>query len=80
MGNYIKLIAKQDTYYDVGTEVFDYDGKRFTREEWESWRNSGIVCVRGYVNGEIDGDTSTIDEFEVEYGFDLETIKDKIND
>ena len=77
---YIKLTARPNTYYDVGTEVFDYDGKRFTKGEWELWLESGIVCVRGYVNGYTDGETSTIDEFDVEYGVGPGVIDEEYGD
>jgi hypothetical protein len=34
----IILIAKPDGYYREGTEVFNYDGDRFTKEEWDAER------------------------------------------
>ena len=68
MNNYVKLISKPDEYYDEGTEVFNYEGKRFTIEEWESCQPHGICCVRGLYKGNWDGECSTCDEFEVEYG------------
>jgi hypothetical protein len=36
---YVKLIAKPDTWFKAGTEVFDYDeyGKRITLESYNKW-------------------------------------------
>ncbi len=49
---YVKLIARPNTWFKEGTEVFDYDSdyedaKRLTLEEWNKWLESGIICVRG---------------------------------
>lgn len=49
---YVKLIAKPDTWFKEGTEVFHYeydysDQRRLTLEEWEMWKSSGICLVRG---------------------------------
>lgn len=46
---YVKLIAKPDTWFKVGTEVFDYDeyGKRYTLEDYNKWLESGIILARG---------------------------------
>jgi hypothetical protein len=77
MNNHIKLIAKPNSYYDAGTEVYNYDGNRFTKDDWNEWVKSGIACVRGYVKGTLDGDTSLIEEFEVEYGVGPKSINNK---
>ena len=60
--SYVKLIAKPDTWFKSGTEVYDYDCdapddlRRVTLADWEKhekeWRQYGgqggfIICVRG---------------------------------
>ena len=72
---YVKLIAKANKYYDEGTEVFDYDGKRFTLTEWEDIQKHGICTVRGLKEGKWDGECSTCDEFEVEPLVEFKEIK-----
>lgn len=49
MTKYVKLIAKPDTWFKAGTEVFDYDeyGKRLTLEAYNKWRESGMILTRG---------------------------------
>lgn len=49
---YVKLIAKPDTWFKAGTEVFhydfDYDEKhRISLLEWKIWEQSLGVLVRG---------------------------------
>ena len=46
---YVKLIAKSDTWFKAGTEVFDDDcfGKRYTLEAYNQWLKSGIILARG---------------------------------
>lgn len=49
---YVKLIAKPDTWFKAGTEVYSYDydwenRKRITLEEWKEWEKSGMYCARG---------------------------------
>jgi len=49
---YVKLIAKPNTWFKEGTEVYDYDAdysekKRLTLEDWNEWEDTGCVCVRG---------------------------------
>ena len=46
---YVKLIAKPDTWFKAGTEVFDDDcfGKRYSLEAYNKWRESGIILARG---------------------------------
>lgn len=49
---YVKLIAKPDTWFKEGTEVYDYDChppkdiRRVTLEDWESYENFACL-VRG---------------------------------
>lgn len=57
----VKLIAKANTWFKEGTEVYDYDeyGKRLTLEEFEEWQKSGMILVRGIRtceegNGEVE--------------------------
>jgi hypothetical protein len=49
MPKYVKLIAKPDTWFKAGTEVFDYDeyGKRITLEAYNEWLKSRSILVRG---------------------------------
>jgi hypothetical protein len=49
---YVKLIAKPDTWFKSGTEVYDYDShlkdkKRITSEYFDSIKESGLILVRG---------------------------------
>ena len=46
---YVKLIAKPDTWFKAGTEVFDDDeyGKRITLESYNKWLKSGSILARG---------------------------------
>jgi hypothetical protein len=50
---YVKLIARPDTWFKTGTEVYDYDypysdKKRITLEYWDqSLKECGHVCARG---------------------------------
>jgi len=74
---YVKLIAKPGFYYDEGTEVFNYEGKRFTLTEWKEWQESGICTVRGLHEGKWDGECSTCDEFEVEQFVEYKEIENE---
>ena len=49
MPKYVKLIAKPDTWFKAGTEVFDDDcfGKRYTLEAYNEWLKSGRILARG---------------------------------
>jgi len=53
MIKYVKLIAKPDTWFKAGTEVYNYDAdyedrKRITLEEYRrDWALSQTICVRG---------------------------------
>jgi len=47
---YVKLIAKPDTWFKAGTEVYHYDfdwehRRRMTLEEWD--KLDGFYCARG---------------------------------
>jgi hypothetical protein len=46
---YVKLIAKPDTWFKAGTEVFNDDeyGKRITLESYNAWLKSGSILARG---------------------------------
>ena len=50
---YVKLIAKHDTWFKEGTEVYDYDCSppsglyRVTFEQWETAKKETGICVRG---------------------------------
>lgn len=69
---YVKLIAKPDTWFKAGSEVWHYDEhRRLTLEEWNEWFKSGIALVSGIhvsERDELDGDGElcTCDEFDVE--------------
>jgi len=62
---YVKLTAKPNTYYDKNTEVFDYDGKRYTMEKWKQCLKDDMCGTRGLKNGKWDGEWSWCDEFNV---------------
>jgi len=78
----VRLIAKPNTWFKEGTEVYNYDkyGVRFTLDEYKEWEKSGTILTRGLrvcenpesenkLLGEeyIDGEYCDIDEFEVEF-------------
>jgi len=50
---YVKLIAKHDTWFKEGTEVYDYDCNptndlyRVTLEQWQTATKETGICVRG---------------------------------
>jgi hypothetical protein len=53
MSKYVKLIARPNTWFEEGTEVYNYDCEednkiRLTIEEWKEWVKSGLVCASGY--------------------------------
>jgi len=62
---YVKLIARPDTWFKEGTEVYDYDAnysdkKRITLDYWNTClKESNGICVRGIrvceLKYEIDG-------------------------
>lgn len=75
---YVKLIAKPNTWYVEGTEVWDYDDeRRVTKEEWEKMQVIG--CYRGIrkpdleyeiklfgTDFRVDGECCSPDEFVAE--------------
>ena len=63
---YVKLIAKPNTYYDEGSEVFKCDGVRYTMNEWAECCLNGNCDVIGISNGIWENKSLTCDEFEVE--------------
>ena len=77
----VKLIAKPNTWFKEGTEVYNYDeyGVRFTLDEYKKQEESGTILARGLRVCEdaselrplgeeyIDGEYCDIDEFEVEF-------------
>jgi hypothetical protein len=49
---FVKLIARPDTWFKEGTEVYDYDAdysdrKRVTLDYWNQCVTEGGICVRG---------------------------------
>ena len=49
---YVKLIARPNTWFKEGTEVYDYDcnennKKRISLDDWEAWKDSNVVLARG---------------------------------
>jgi len=49
---YVKLIAKPDTWFKAGTEVYEYNAdyeecKRVSLEKWNQALSEGGICVRG---------------------------------
>ena len=60
---YVKLISKDDKYYDAWTEVFNYEGSRFTLDAFYNSVKEDCFLCRGLVNGIEDGDRCSFDEF-----------------
>lgn len=45
---YVKLVAKPNTWFKEGTDVWDEDtGLRFTKEEFDEWVKSDMIVARG---------------------------------
>lgn len=49
---YAKIVAKPNSWFKEGTEVYDYDAnyenkKRVTWDYWEQCKSEGGICVRG---------------------------------
>jgi hypothetical protein len=69
---YVRLIAKENTWFKAGSEVFDYNsdyfkGQHVTLAYWQECLRDGAICVRGIrANGEEDGESCLCSEFEVE--------------
>lgn len=86
---YVKLIAKPDTWFKAGTEVWCYDEpRRLTLEEFNVWDQS--ILVRGIRVCEfdselekigeeyIDGESCLLDEFDLEiidHDFDFSELE-----
>ena len=75
MKKYVKLIAKSDSWFLEGTEVWDYDEtRRMTVEEWKSW--DGFVClvsgIRKCQPDEYSYEKEYIDKFGKEFRVDGE--------
>jgi hypothetical protein len=74
----VKLIAKPNTWYKEGTEVFNYEGEEFDYYEYLEGKLNGMLLCRGvriceheselHEIGEeyIDGEYCPIEEFNVE--------------
>ncbi len=51
--SYVKLIAKPNTWFKAGTEVYDYDCWppttlfRVSLEQWHTWSLTGFALLRG---------------------------------
>mgnify|MGYP005869408359 CR=1 FL=1 len=73
---FIKLISKEDGYYDTGTEVFDYDGNRFALDQFYQALKENCLLCRGLVNGQEDGDQCVESEFIFEIVEDYKHIDD----
>jgi len=66
---YVKLLAKPNTWFKEGTEVYSYDSNppenllRVTKEEWEGGDSilTRGICVE---DGEWDGEFCSKEEFE----------------
>lgn len=48
----VKLVAKPDTWFKEGTEVYDYDEDydkkiRISLEAYQEWQKSGMILARG---------------------------------
>ena len=64
---YAKITAKADTWFDEGTEVWDYDGdgdERIKACDVKKALETGLF--RGFRNGKVDGEWCSSDEFDVE--------------
>lgn len=72
---YVKLISKENEWFDAGTEVFDATicdwgrtSKRMTVEDYKNvWVNSGHILGRGLKNGFWDEELCPLEEFNIEY-------------
>lgn len=68
---YVKLVARPGTWFDEGTEVFEYDlpwehRRRVTITEWNEWLPFEYICVQGQRNGDVDGESCAFVEFDME--------------
>jgi hypothetical protein len=71
----VKFIAKEDTWFDINTEVFDSTicdwgriTKRMTIDDYNNiWLKAGNILGRGLKNGFWDEELCPLEEFEVQY-------------
>lgn len=87
--SYVKLTARPDSWFKVGTEVYHYDAKplrRLTEDEWSVALCEGLVCVRGARVNEhplAEGGGTIGDEYEdgeccLLDEFDVEIVEDEV--
>ena len=43
----VKLIAKPNTWFKEGTEVYNHDGLYFTLDQYEDYKKQGMILVKG---------------------------------
>ena len=75
--NNVKLISKQNGWFDINTEVFEayMDGynsknkpfKRISYKEYQIWEKAGHILAYGLRNGVWMTELCPIEEFEVLY-------------
>jgi len=75
--SFVKLISKQNEWFDVGTEVFEahadgYNGynkpfKRITVDEYKIWEKAGHILGYGLRNGAWATELCPLEEFEISY-------------
>ncbi len=69
---FVKFIAKEDSWFIAGTEVYWEDnnwiGRRPTLEEYEQIKTDGVAVFRGINKQtmEEDGELCPLEEFEIE--------------
>lgn len=72
---YVKFIAREDTWFDINTEVFDSTicdwgrtTKRMNINDYNDiWLKAGHILGRGVKNGFWDEELCPLEEFEVQY-------------
>jgi hypothetical protein len=72
---YVKFIAREDTWFDINTEVFDSTicdwgrtTKRMNINDYNDiWLKDGHILGRGLKNGFWDEELCPLEEFEVQY-------------
>jgi len=72
---YVKFIAREDTWFDINTEVFDSTicdwgrtTKRMNINDYNDiWLKAGHILGRGIKNGFWDEELCPLEEFEVQY-------------
>lgn len=65
----VKLVAKPNTWFKEGTEVYDYDEDynkkiRISLEAFQEWQKSGIILGRGL---RVSESNSEREQFGIEY-------------